>query len=127
MSGGAHLRRHPICKPGSNTILDHLLPQSEKDSLTSNETCRPGHRPCPALEAIPRTDDVAVINGSDRWTFARLAQAVERLAAGPAASSIRRGKRVALHLRNGPEIAVACRACFRISAIAALPTAAHPF
>lgn len=85
--------------------------------MTGEHGAAAGH--LPSLDAIPPTDDVILVNGPDRWSFARLAQAVERLAAGLVASGIGRGDRVALHLRNGPEIAVACLACFRIGAIAA--------
>ena len=71
------------------------------------------------LDMLARTDDVAFIKGNDRWTFARLADAVDRLAAGMVAFGIAPGDRVALHLNNGPEIAIAYLACFRVGAVAA--------
>lgn len=77
---------------------------------------RPG---APRLDALPSTEELAFISSGDPWSRARLAVAVERLAAGLAAYGIRPGERVALHLRNGPDIAVAYLACFRLGAIAA--------
>lgn len=73
----------------------------------------------PRLDALPRTDTLVFISNGDPWTLARLDVAVDRLAAGMVAVGIRSGDRVALHLRNGPEIAVAYLACFRVGAIAA--------
>jgi hypothetical protein len=57
--------------------------------------------------------------GKDVWSYARFAVEVDRLARGLIARGLRRGDRVALHLFNGPELAVAYHACFRIGAIAA--------
>ena len=57
--------------------------------------------------------------GRDIWSYARFAAEVDRLARGLVARGLRRGDRVALHLWNGPELAVAYHACFRIGAIAA--------
>jgi acyl-CoA synthetase (AMP-forming)/AMP-acid ligase II len=71
------------------------------------------------LDALPRTDELAFISNGDPWSLARLNAAVDRLAAGMAAFGIRPGDRVALHLRNRPEMAVAYLACFRLGAVAA--------
>jgi acyl-CoA synthetase (AMP-forming)/AMP-acid ligase II len=57
--------------------------------------------------------------GENVWTYARLAAEVDRLARGLVGRGLKRGDRVALHLPNGPELAVAYYACFRIGAIAA--------
>lgn len=73
----------------------------------------------PRLDALPRTDTLVFISNGDPWTLARLGVAADRLAAGMVAIGIGPGDRVALHLRNGPEIAVAYLACFRLGAIAA--------
>ncbi|HUC17960.1 MAG TPA: class I adenylate-forming enzyme family protein [Acetobacteraceae bacterium] len=68
---------------------------------------------------ISPSERLAFVKDGDRWTRARLAREVDRLAAGLKAMGVGIGDRVALHLRNGPEIAVAYFACFRIGAIAA--------
>ncbi len=62
---------------------------------------------------------LAFVKDGDRWSGVRLAAEAERLAAGLAAAGVGVGDRVALHLRNGPEIATAYLACFRLGAIAA--------
>ncbi|MET1028162.1 MAG: AMP-binding protein, partial [Dongiaceae bacterium] len=71
------------------------------------------------IDMIARSGDTAFISGEDRWSYDQFATEIDRLAAGMAARGIRPGDRVALHLRNGPEIAVAYYACFRLGAIAA--------
>ena len=71
------------------------------------------------LDALPRTDTLVFISNNDPWTLARLAWEVDRFAAGLVAFGIRPGERVALHLRNGREIAIGYLACFRIGAVAA--------
>jgi long-chain acyl-CoA synthetase len=63
-------------------------------------------------------DGVAFINGNDRWTYERLALHAERLARGLVERGIRKGDRIALHMPNRPELAVALYACFHIGAIA---------
>ena len=62
---------------------------------------------------------LAFVKDGERWSGARLAAEADRLAAGLAAAGVGAGDRVALHLRNGPEIAAAYLACFRLGAIAA--------
>ena len=80
----------------------------------------PGDQPLvPRLDALPREDDLVVVSGGDPWRLSRLAEAVERLVSGLTAFGVEPGDRVALHLRNGPEIIVAYLACFHIGAIAA--------
>ena len=69
--------------------------------------------------AETRPESTAFVMGKDVWSYARFAVEVDRLARGLIARGLRRGDRVALHLFNGPELAVAYHACFRIGAIAA--------
>ena len=69
--------------------------------------------------AETRPESTAFVMGKDVWSYARFAVEVDRLARGLVARGLRRGDRVALHLFNGPELAVAYHACFRIGAIAA--------
>ena len=57
--------------------------------------------------------------GEDIWKYQRLADEVERLARGLVERGLRKGNRVALHMANVPELAVAYYACFQIGAIAA--------
>lgn len=68
-------------------------------------------------EACP--DDTAFIAGEETWTYRRLASKSERLASAMLTRGIQAGDRVALHMANLPELAVAYYACFRIGAIAA--------
>ena len=49
----------------------------------------------------------AFILGEDVWTYARLGAEVDRLARGLVGRGLKKGDRVALHLPNGPELAVA--------------------
>jgi long-chain acyl-CoA synthetase len=70
-------------------------------------------------QAEIRPESTAFIIGDDVWSYARFAAEVDRLARGLVARGLRRGDRVALHLFNGPELAIAYHACFRIGAIAA--------
>ncbi len=62
---------------------------------------------------------VAFHFGEDVWTYERLAAEVERLARGLVERGLRKGNRVALHMANVPELAVAYYACFQIGVIAA--------
>lgn len=63
-------------------------------------------------------DGTAFIDGWDRWTYSRLLAEVERVARGLADRGVRSGVRVALHLPNRPELAIALYACFHVGAIA---------
>jgi len=58
-----------------------------------------------------------VANGAI-WTNRRFVAEVERLARAMAARGVGPGDRVALHMANLPEMAMACYACFRLGAIA---------
>ena len=69
--------------------------------------------------AKSRPEGVAFHFGEDVWTYERLMDEVQRLARGLVERGLRKGNRVALHMANVPELAVACCACFRIGAIAA--------
>jgi acyl-CoA synthetase (AMP-forming)/AMP-acid ligase II len=63
-------------------------------------------------------NDTAFIVADDRWTFRIFAHEVRRVAHGLEARGIRKGDRIALHLPNCPELAVAVYACFQLGAIA---------
>jgi long-chain acyl-CoA synthetase len=63
-------------------------------------------------------NDVAFIAGDDKWSYGRLAAQSDRLARGLAARGIRTGDRIALHMPNRPELAIALYACLHIAAIA---------
>jgi acyl-CoA synthetase (AMP-forming)/AMP-acid ligase II len=70
-------------------------------------------------QANDHPDAAAFIWGDDGWSYRRLADEVERAARGLVARDVRSGDRVALHMANRPEMAIAYYACFRIGAIAA--------
>ena len=70
-------------------------------------------------QAETHPESTAFIMDGDVWSYARFATEVDRLARGLVGRGLRPGDRVALHLWNGPEIAIAYHACFRIGAIAA--------
>ncbi|HZZ13921.1 MAG TPA: class I adenylate-forming enzyme family protein [Paraburkholderia sp.] len=64
--------------------------------------------------------DVALVSQSgETWTLERLLDSAARVATGLASAGVVPGDRVALHLGNSPELAVAYIACFRLGAIAA--------
>ncbi|WP_279631943.1 (2,3-dihydroxybenzoyl)adenylate synthase [Luteimonas yindakuii] len=70
-------------------------------------------------------DDVAVVGGDTRWTYARLWDEVERIAAGFLAQGLQPGDRVIVQLGNIPEfIAVAC-ALFRAQLVPVYALPAH--
>ncbi|WP_161491854.1 class I adenylate-forming enzyme family protein [Bradyrhizobium centrolobii] len=69
-------------------------------------------------QAQARPGDVAFVFGEQPWTYERVAIEADRAARGMAASGVRSGDRVALHMMNRPEYIVAYFACFRIGAIA---------
>jgi long-chain acyl-CoA synthetase len=68
-------------------------------------------------ELHPR--DVAFVTNGGAWSYRRLATDAEHLAGALVMRGVRAGDRVALHMANVPEIAIAFYACFRIGAIAA--------
>lgn len=70
-------------------------------------------------QAETRPDHTAFVFGDDVWSYRRLATEAERLAQGMLTQGLRAGDRVALHMMNGPEMAVAYYACFRVGALAA--------
>jgi acyl-CoA synthetase (AMP-forming)/AMP-acid ligase II len=69
--------------------------------------------------AQSRPESTAFIFEEDTWTYRRLAEESERVAQGLAASGVKAGDRVVLHMMNRPEMLVAYYACFRMGAIAA--------
>jgi long-chain acyl-CoA synthetase len=68
---------------------------------------------------IMPSERLAFVKDGDRWTYARLTVEAARLATGLTQTGVQDGDRIALHLRNGPEIALAYLACFQLGAIAA--------
>jgi long-chain acyl-CoA synthetase len=66
-----------------------------------------------------RPESTAFVFQEDVWTYRRLSQESERVARGLAASGVKAGDRVVLHMMNRPEMLVAYYACFRLGAIAA--------
>jgi acyl-CoA synthetase (AMP-forming)/AMP-acid ligase II len=69
--------------------------------------------------AQSRAESTAFIFQENVWTYRKLAEESERIARGLAASGVRPGDRVVLHMTNRPEMLVAYYACFRLGAIAA--------
>jgi long-chain acyl-CoA synthetase len=61
---------------------------------------------------------VAFVAGGEVWSYRRLATEAEQLAGVLLGRGLGAGDRVALHMANLPELAVAYYACFRIGAIA---------
>jgi long-chain acyl-CoA synthetase len=78
-------------------------------------------------QAEIRPNSTAFMFGEDKWTYERLAAESKRLAQGLSARGIGSGDRIALHMKNRPEMIVAYFACFQLGAIAApLRTAFTP-
>jgi long-chain acyl-CoA synthetase len=69
-------------------------------------------------QANGQPDAVAFVASDDAWSYRRLATEAEALARALLGRGLRAGDRVALHMANLPELAVAYYACFRIGAIA---------
>jgi long-chain acyl-CoA synthetase len=69
--------------------------------------------------AQSQPESTAFVFQEDVWTYRRLAHESERVARGLAASGVKAGDRVVLHMMNRPEMLVAYYACFRLGAIAA--------
>ena len=78
-------------------------------------------------QARARPESTAFIFHEDVWTYQRLADETERVARGLAASGVKAGDRVVLHMMNRPEMLVAYYACFRLGAIAAPLRSAFKF
>src|ERR1700761_8109191 len=78
-------------------------------------------------QARARPQSTAFIVHEDVWTYQRLADETERVARGLAASGVKAGDRVVLHMMNRPEMLVAYYACFRLGAIAAPLRSAFKF
>ncbi len=70
-------------------------------------------------DAAYRPDSIVFIQDNDCWTYQRFTNEINRLARGLLARGICKGDRIALHMRNVPELAIAYFACFRIGVIAA--------
>src|ERR1700754_1975159 len=69
--------------------------------------------------AKSQPESTALVFQENVWTYRRLAEESERIARGLAASGVKPGDRVVLHMMNRPEMLVAYYACFRLRAIAA--------
>jgi acyl-CoA synthetase (AMP-forming)/AMP-acid ligase II len=69
--------------------------------------------------AQTRPKSAAFVFHEKVWTYERLAAEAEHLAYGLAARGVEPGDRVALHMKNRPEMVVAYYACFKLGAIAA--------
>ena len=70
------------------------------------------------LGASRHPDRAALIVEDQRWSYAELDRAIDRLAQGLIAFGIKVGDRVALHLTNSFDAVVTYQACFRTGAIA---------
>jgi acyl-CoA synthetase (AMP-forming)/AMP-acid ligase II len=62
-------------------------------------------------QAQSRPENTAFIFHEDVWTYRRLAHEAESVARGLAASGVKPGDRVVLHMINRPEMLVAYYAC----------------
>jgi uncharacterized membrane protein YfcA len=69
-------------------------------------------------QAETRLKNVALIAGQEIWTYQRLTSEAERLGQALVTRGVRQGDRVALHMANLPEMAIAYFACFQVGAIA---------
>jgi long-chain acyl-CoA synthetase len=69
--------------------------------------------------AIAAPDEIVLIAGDTRWTAGSLLHGTQRLAAALASRGVRPGDRVAIHMYNIAETAIAYLACLRLGAIAA--------
>jgi long-chain acyl-CoA synthetase len=73
------------------------------------------------LSAFDRRDfdnRTALIFQDRHWTFAEIAAEARRIAAGLQSRGIREGDRVAIHMRNGPQLLASILGCWWIGAIA---------
>src|ERR1700755_1481037 len=71
------------------------------------------------LSAEAHPDRTAFFARGKIWSFRKFAAEIERAALALLAHGVRPGDRIALHMANVPEMAIACFACFRLGAIAA--------
>ena len=71
------------------------------------------------FQADSNPEGIAFIAGRNLWSYRQLAIAVEQVAQTLHARGVRKGDRVALHMFNVAELAIAYFACFRLGAIAA--------
>lgn len=67
--------------------------------------------------ARQRPDNVALVVGQSRWTFAELEAAANRMARALGAAGLRRGDRVAIYLENGFEAVVSIFATLKAGAV----------
>lgn len=61
-------------------------------------------------------EKIAIVQGDDSWTYARLAAEVRRVCRGFSALGIAPGERIVLHLGNCVQAAIACWAGMSIGA-----------
>lgn len=69
-------------------------------------------------DALLRPDDTAFIAADDAWSYKRFAQDIDRNVAALVGQGIQNGSRVALQMRNIPQMAVLYFACFKVGAVA---------
>ena len=69
-------------------------------------------------QATTQPDGTAFIHDDGMWTYHDLLTGAERLSRAFLAHGVRPGDRVALHMPNRPQMAIAMYACFRVGAIA---------
>ena len=60
----------------------------------------------------------AIVYGPDSWTYRRLDDVTDRMAAGLARAGVTIGDRVAIFIPNGIELACSYFACFKLGAVA---------
>src|SRR5271154_5020206 len=68
--------------------------------------------------AASQGNKLAVVCGDTRLTYAQFAAKAESVAAGWLSQGLRPGDRIALHLRNGSELATCYYACFAAGFVA---------
>lgn len=88
---------------------------------SSDKTSLPDKTPLGVLQRQlnTRPSSTAFVFRDDTWSYQRLATVAKRLAQGLVAHGIKAGDRIALHMKNRPEMLVAYFACFELGAIAA--------
>ena len=91
------------------TMKRNAFPES-----SANETDNDDWR----ISGIAPSATTAFVKDGEHWTYQQFRTEIDRLAAGFLIQGINPGDRIALHLRNGHEIAAAYYACFRVGAIA---------
>jgi long-chain acyl-CoA synthetase len=102
--GGRHFTSEviPLCRSTYPVNLE--LPMTPLDALLARAECDP--------------DATALVHAGERWSCLQLVTKSGVLAESLRRHGVQRGDRVALHMFNVPEAALALLACWRIGAIA---------